>query len=473
MPAMLKRLRLQLTLLYILAALTCIVLLNLGSYHLLTGYFQQTTDLAMQHKMAHEFRLLGAPLPEELLAADSDWLSNRSLLLPAAPRSPVPASSPPHGDRDNRASEEIAEDYSESFYDGELAAIFVLPLNAAGNLVFDPNPYTPPLQPDAEAAAAALEQGHDWRTIRLENGTSVRLLTYRLTRSDGPAVLQLGRTLIDQERVLGQLLGILLGIGGGIMLVLGVVSWWLAGRSLLPAQQAWERQQTFVANASHELRTPLALIRASAEAALRRLPADLMRPQQLIGDIVQECDHLTRLLHDLLLLSRLDARRLHLERVAIALPDLLDDLQHQTAHLASSRQVAVQVGKTDGMAWGDPTRLRQVLLILLDNALQYTPPGGSIEMAAQPASQQIQISVRDTGCGIAPEHLPHIFERFYRVESSHNTSNGTSSSGLGLAIARMLIEAQQGTMHITSQVQQGTCVTVTLPAAPKASHAAG
>lgn len=464
MSKMLRKLRLRLTLLYLLVALAFISLLSMGTYRLLGTYFQHTTDLGMRHKMAHEFRLLGAPLPAELVDADRDWFANRDMMFPDA--TSVSDSSLEGQSRTMLGADEryrLGADYAEQFYDGELSAIFVLPLNASGELVFNPNPYTPPLAPNAEAAAAALTNGVDWRTVRLEDGTTVRLLTYRLTRDDGPALLQLGRALIDQERTLYQVMLILLGLGGISVIALGVGSWWLAGRSLVPAQQAWERQQTFVANASHELRTPLALIRTSAEACLRRLPADLTRPRQLLEDIVGESDHLTRLIQDLLLLSRLDAAQLQLEHTAVELPLLLEDLQRQIEPLAAEKQIQLQVGEATGTVWGDPTRLRQVLLILLDNALQHTPAGGSIKVVARPQPRHIQVEVHDTGNGIAAEHLPRIFERFYCVDPAR--TSGRNGTGLGLSIAKMLVEAQRGQITIASQVGKGTRVTLTLPAA--------
>lgn len=436
MTTMLKGLRWRLTLLYLLTALAFIVLLSVGTYRLLNNYFQRTTDLALQHKMAHEFRLFGAPVPPELVVTDQDTYSVH-------------------------AAGVAVEDTKEA-YNSEFSAIFVLPLNTNGDLVYNPNPFTPLIVPDKEAVAVALIQGYDWRTTTLGDGTQVRLLTYRLTRDDGPAVLQLGRDLIDQEHVLNQLLVIFLALGGSSAVMLGFASWWLAGRSLGPAQRAWERQQTFVANASHELRTPLALIRASAEAIQRRMQPIESRPQRLLDDIVGECDHMTRLVNDMLLLSRLDTGRLQLERVAITLPDLFDDLQRQLGHLADAQQI--QLTMTDGHAgtvWGDPARLRQVLLIVLDNALQHTPPGGVVRITTQRHTQQVSISIADTGCGIPPEHLPHVFERFYRVDSSR--TNGSNGTGLGLSIAKALVEAQQGTIAVTSRVDTGTQVTLTLP----------
>ncbi|MEN9937501.1 MAG: hypothetical protein RLZZ387_4080, partial [Chloroflexota bacterium] len=286
--------------------------------------------------------------------------------------------------------------------------------------------------------------------------------TYRLTGEGGPAALQLGRVLSDQEQVLGQLTFGLLTLGSMSMVLVGVASWWLAGGALRPAQEAWERQQRFIASASHELRTPLTLIRASAEVALRGAGADADQ-RELLGDVLAESDHMRRLVDDLLTLSRLDSGRMPLALVPVELPPLLAELQRQVARLGDERGVAVAVVGAAGSVHADPERLRQVLLILLDNALRHTPAGGQVALAAAGVGRLIRLSVSDTGCGIAPEHLPHIFERFYRADPARGRESG--NAGLGLAIASTLVEAMGGQIGATSTLGRGTTVWLTLPAA--------
>lgn len=451
---MLSGLRLRLTGLYMMAALALLLLVGGGSYRLLDYYFRLTTDLALKHKMAHEFRLLGAPLPAELAAADQAWHANGDRLLPVNPATPVGG---------GPGVDTPADISNEEAYDGELAAIFTLPLSADGRLLFDPNPYSPPVSPDTQALTSALATGADLRTVRLADGTRVRLLTYRLTRPDGPPVLQLGRTLADQDRVLAQLLVSLWGFGGVGAVLLGVGSWWLAGRSVVPAQRAWEQQQTFVANASHELRAPLTLIRASVEVAARGIPDDRAQAQ-LLEDALQECDHMSRLVDDLLLLSRLDARQLNLERQTVSLPELLGGIQRQAGRLADERGIQLLTVSLAGCVWADPTRLRQVILILIDNALRHTPAGGTIGLETRAQGRQTQVVVSDTGPGIAPEHMPHVFERFYRAGGARNGGGG-ESSGLGLSIAKALVEAQHGQIRLESQPGKGTRVILSFPTA--------
>jgi signal transduction histidine kinase len=266
--------------------------------------------------------------------------------------------------------------------------------------------------------------------------------------------------LNDQHRLVEQLLFVVLVLGAVSAICVGIGSWWVAGQSLRPAYQAWEHQLTFISNASHELRTPLTLLRSSTEVVLRELPEANTDHRALLSDVVAECDHMSRLVDDLLLLSRLDARRLPLELSAVDAPELLADVARQMGRLATERGVELVVSCTDGTIWADRTRTRQVLLILLDNALRHTPSMGTIVLGAHPHGKQIGIEVADTGEGIAPEHLPRLWERFYRPDPAR-TDGG---SGLGLSIAQALVTAQHGTITMTSTVGRGTQVRVVLPA---------
>ncbi len=508
----LRALRWQFALLYASAAAVIIALVGGGAYLALARYFEQVTDLALRHKMAHEFYSLNAPLPADLASADADWSilrargsraadSSRMLTTEEAAQiaQAVRGSSARRVNlEDQRYYEVEMEDGSEVYLDAysgqiiglevkggeaaersaslalsagsptgafeaELASIFVLPLDAQGRILFNPNPAALPVIVDREALAAALKQGFDLRTVTMRDGQRVRLLTYRLTRSDGPAALQLGRVLTDQTSALNQLLLGLLTFGVIGAVAVGVVGWWQAGRAIRPAEEAWSRQMRFIANASHELRAPLALIRASAEVALREVEnAD---QHALLSDVVSEADHMRRLVDDLLTLSRLDGGSLALHRQSLALVDFLAHFLRKVERLGEERNVHIALSKASGNVWADPDRLHQVLLILLDNALRYTPAGGSITLAAEPVGKMVRLSVHDTGCGIAPEQLPHVFERFYRADQARARAGEHSNAGLGLSIAKGLVEAHGGKIGIESALNVGTTVWFTLPAA--------
>ncbi len=436
-------------------------LIGAGAYGLVRYHFARTTDLALQHTMVYQLRLLGATPSRELEAADREWYATRGTLPTALP---VVA-------RSSGESEEEGEGggvrlglsgVSEEAFDSELAAIFVLPLDSQGGLLSSTPSTGFPIAPVGEAVAAALAHGSDWRTMRLTDGSRVRLLTYGVAADDRPAALQVGRSLADQDRILRQLLVGLLLLGVPSLAALGAASWWLAGRSLLPAQQAWDRQQAFVANASHELRTPLTLMRASAEVALRGLRAGDRR-RELLQDILAETDHMNRLVEDQLLLARLDAGEVALSLGPVPLDELMAEVHRQFVRIAEERGVRLLLGSAAGEAIGDLTRLRQLLLILLDNALAHTPHGGSITMGAAVSMDAVAIVVSDTGRGIPAEHLPRVFDRFYRADEG--SLQGPGGSGLGLAIAKALVEAQGGQIRLESRLGRGTRVTLTLPRA--------
>jgi signal transduction histidine kinase len=479
---MLKRLRWQLTLLYLLAALSLVALVGFGSYSLVKFYFDRETDQALQYKMAEQFGSYNLPLPPDLVRAEQVWLeiNGRPAVAPTAaqPRPVVEHESEQEGHDEDEGEERSEsatpgsskpqrEEADEDSYDGQLASIFSLPLDANGNLISGANP--PPLTfyRDEEASRAALLNGQDLRTISLADGSRVRLLTYRTNSPQGPVLLQLGRMLTDQDRVLDQFLAGLLILGSASSVLLGLGSWWLSGRSLGPAQKAWDQQQAFISNASHELRTPLTLIKASAEVGLRSQPDGEV--EGLLQDILDESDYMNSMVDDLLLLSRLDARRLTFSREYVALPAILEDTARQVEVLAGEKGINLRLGNLEGGVYGDRARIRQALLVLLDNAMRFTPPGGTIGLETSERGRWRQIVVRDNGSGIPTEHLPHIFERFFQADP--NSQGLMRSNGLGLSIAKGIIEAQGGQIHIESRVGEGTRAVLELPSAAQEPRA--
>lgn len=447
---MLRSLRWKLTFLYLVIAISLVGLVGIGTYVLIDRYFQQTTDLALRYKMANQFRILGLDVPTELQKAETTWLQNNNRTNPATPTA-----------RSNEESHEEEHGKTESGYDydAELAAIFVVSLDQAGQPIQTSNAVTPPVVNESAVVMSTLQTGKDLRTVNIPGQGRLRVLTYR-TGVTNPAIMQTGRLLNDQDRALEQYILFLVLLGSVATVLQAFVSWWLAGRSLGPAQKAWDQQQTFVSNASHELRTPLTLIRASADYGLRtRSPEE---QSGLLQDILNECDYMDHLVDDLLLLSRLDARRLQLELTIVSVADLFTEIVHQVSKLADTGNISLVVGSNAGHVRADAARLRQILLILLDNALRFTPAGGSIHLDAHPEGKWMRIQVSDTGKGIEGRHLPHLFDRFYQVPTEGNESN--RSNGLGLSIAKALIDAQRGSIRIDSSPERGTVVSLLLPA---------
>lgn len=229
----------------------------------------------------------------------------------------------------------------------------------------------------------------------------------------------------------------------------------------------------FTADASHELRAPLALIYTAAEFSLRR-----ERPREELVDalekILREARHTTSLVDSLLLLARADSGDDTLQApVAINLSALCQDTADRAAELASTKGISVStdLGSTSLVINGDETALRRLLLILVDNAVKYTPAGGRIDVRLANEGNAAVIRIADTGIGIAATDLPHVFDRFWRADKVRSRAAG--GTGLGLAIARWIVDRHSGTISVSSELGKGAAFTVTLPLAPEATPPVG
>jgi heavy metal sensor kinase len=229
-------------------------------------------------------------------------------------------------------------------------------------------------------------------------------------------------------------------------------------------EHSFSEIRRFTADASHELRTPLTAIRTETEVALRQplSPADY---QQLLGSILEECERLTRLTDQLLTLSREDAGAAKPPLEPVELAALLDYVVETMRPLAEAKPLTLHfAAKGPIHIWGDGARLRQVFYNLLDNAIKYTPAGGSVEVRCEAQGKEAVVLVQDTGIGIPAEHLPRVFDRFYRVDKARSRDEG--GTGLGLSIARTIVTAHGGEIHLASTPGQGTTCTVRLPIEP-------
>lgn len=225
------------------------------------------------------------------------------------------------------------------------------------------------------------------------------------------------------------------------------------------------RIRQFTADAAHELRTPLAALRGNAEVALssKRPPEEL---RTAIAESIEEYDRLSRIADDLLLLARADAGQEFIRRARMRLDAAVDDVVDLFAPLAEARGISLQCS-ADEEVWieGDDGRLRQMVGNLLDNAIKHTPTGGRVDVNLTPSNGTAELTVRDTGAGIPPEHVPHVFDRFYRADRARTREGG---AGLGLAISRTIVEGHSGTIRLESGPGTGTTITVKLPAASAA-----
>lgn len=226
-------------------------------------------------------------------------------------------------------------------------------------------------------------------------------------------------------------------------------------------QQTFEREQRFSADVSHELRTPLTALKGRLSVALSQCRTAAAY-QETLRSIEPEVDRLIRLSSDLLLLSQLE-RGAQWQPETVDLSELLAAIAEQMQPLADLKAVYLSINIAPTMSLqGQSEHLIRLFLNLLDNAIKHTPPEAKVQLTAQTQGSTHQISIRDSGPGIAAEHLPHLFDRFYRVESDR--SRRTGGAGLGLAIAQEIAHLHGGHIQAQSQSQQGSVFTVFLPA---------
>lgn len=339
------------------------------------------------------------------------------------------------------------------------------------------------------------------------DGVHLRVLTYPLIVLPEQQVvgyLQLANSLEPVDRTLESLLLVL--FAGGLLAIgaAALVGWTTAGTALRPLEQVtdtalqisraddlsrripmkgeprdevgqliqafnetierleklFESQRRFLADVSHELRTPLTAIRGNVDLIRRMGTADA----ESLDAITSDVDRMTRMVRDLLMLAQAESGKLPLAKEDIELDTLLLEVFHQAKVLSQDRVEVRLAAEDQARVMGDRDRLKQVLLNLVANALEHTPAGGGVRLGLACVGEWARLTVSDTGSGIPKEELPHIFERFYRVDRSrHRSARG--GAGLGLSIAYWLTRSHQGRLEVDSEVGKGTTFSVWLPRA--------
>jgi len=345
-----------------------------------------------------------------------------------------------------------------------------------------------------------------FETIHTLGPTPIRLLTYPLIIDGKIAdIVQVGEGLSTMENALERLRLMLLIFSPLAVSILCFGGWFLTGVLLEPVvritraarrinagnlsqrihvedtkdelaqlaetfnsmlarlEDSFNRTKQFTADASHELRTPLAILKGETEVALHwgKDPEELRRT--LVSNL-EEIDRMGRIIEDLLLLAKSEAGEMRLDIREFSLGDLLQDLYLQGKTLGEPKNIdmALQLQVTEDIRIkGDQFQLHRLLLNLVNNAIKYTPENGHVEIRLAVEGDEAVLAVADNGIGIAAEHLPHLFERFYRVDEARNRAEG--GTGLGLAIVKSIAEAHEGRVEIESTPGQGSVFSVHLP----------
>jgi signal transduction histidine kinase len=361
-----------------------------------------------------------------------------------------------------------SDDYSYTLT-GPRAGVTPLLVDPQGNVV--PNPRMAALPaglPDkASLAAVTKPSDQDVRDVTLPDGTPCRVMSY-FSLAEPTYKVQLVQNRTGEVGLLNILGAVLLG-GGLIALLASLLAGYLyAGRALVPIrasidrrQAALQRQREFAANASHELRTPITVIAASVEDLKRNRRSKVEDVGEALGDIDAEVRHMTALVEDMLLLARTDSGVVQVERVSLDMADIAVDAACMLAPLGQERGVKVVLDPLPAPVTGDPLRLRQLVTILVDNAIGHSPAGSTVTTWVRPEAGGALLQVDDQGSGIKPEDLPRLFERFWRADNA--PAGGT---GLGLAIAKWIVDQHGGTIGAFNRPGSGASFWARLPNVP-------
>ena len=268
---------------------------------------------------------------------------------------------------------------------------------------------------------------------------------------------------IQQDRdTLARLGTILILVGLAGILIVFVSSLFLAGRALVPIRKSWERQQNFVADASHELRSPLAVMQTNLELVMGNRDETVDSQSKWLENVQIENRRMAKLVTDLLFLARADSNQQTVEKTFFPLHKVVHEVIGSFEALAAKKGIQLEMYLEQDIEFlGDEDRLKQLAVILLDNAIKYTPLGGKASVSLKQRDSQVELTVSDTGVGIEKEHLGKIFDRFYRVDKARSRDIG--GTGLGLSIAEWIVREHKGSIQVSSSPGAGSSFKVLLP----------
>ncbi|AFY55692.1 histidine kinase [Rivularia sp. PCC 7116] len=308
-------------------------------------------------------------------------------------------------------------------------------------------------------------QNQLWQTIKDDAGNSYHQISLSLQAKNNLnwGYLQVGRNIADVNSYMDAVkLSLLIGLPMAMIMV-AIASWWLSGLAMRPIYQSYRQIQQFTADAAHELRTPLAAIQATVDSAFLAPNLHAAEIWDILRTIKRQNQRITNLVTDLLMLSRFDRDSISLQVEVCCLNDIINDLIEEFAAMAIAAKVnlisTIKVDKPINII-GDSEQLYRLFSNLIVNAIQYTSPGGKVDVVLESYENEAVIQVRDTGIGIPNRELSHIFDRFYRVNDDR--SRHTGGSGLGLAIAQAIIKSHRGSLNVESEVGKGSIFTVEL-----------
>jgi two-component system, OmpR family, sensor histidine kinase CiaH len=348
-------------------------------------------------------------------------------------------------------------------FGGNTSGTFAMAIDADGNNL-GRGIALPPGLPVRDSLAAAIDKGTDVRPAAI-GALPIRAMTERVDSPVGVVYIQVIQDRTAEQQTLDAILRVLF-VGGAVVVLVSVAFGAIyARRALVPIREsldsqrtALRRQRDFAADASHELRTPLTVIRSSVEH-LRRNRGEAAATTEALDDIDAEVGQMTALVDDLLLLARSDSGAITLSRMPVDIGDVAADGAGAMAKPAADRGVSLALDPEPAIVRGDQARLRQLIVILVDNAIRHTPRGGSVLVRVRADHRDVTLEVDDDGPGIRPADMPQIFDRFWRAPGAQ--AGGT---GLGLAIAKSIVDLHDGRITVSNRPKGGARFMVRLPA---------
>lgn len=329
----------------------------------------------------------------------------------------------------------------------------------------DGKPVKPSIAPDWIRAAAirAAQSGRVDENRELPEEKTLRLHAERFTLASGaPMVAVAVADRVELEDRYAALIGVFGAASLAALLLVAAGGSILVGKSAEPVERTMEQMRRFMADAAHELRTPITVLRSRAEVALQQ-PRDASSYVSALQGVESESIRLGRIVDDLLTLARADAGERPIDHERFLLDEVVLDAAAAASAMAQSKSVTIVVGDGDGCpVYGDSILVRQLVMILLDNAIKFTPAGGTIHLRVFADDGRSSLVVEDDGIGIPAGQLPHIYERFYRGDPARERSEG---AGLGLSIARWIADAHGAEIEISSRDGSGTRAEIRFPSA--------
>ena len=255
---------------------------------------------------------------------------------------------------------------------------------------------------------------------------------------------------------------ILVIVNIGILAVSGLLGYFLAGRTLKPIKSMVDEQNRFITDASHELRTPLAALKSSMEVFLRDNTTTIKEARNLVKGSIEDVDNLTSLSDSLLQLSSYQKSNENMKFEKVDLSEIAKEAVNKVESLAKNKKITLQSDISLCEILGNKFSLKDLLVILLDNAIKYSKEGGSVALSMKKIDGFIQLVVTDKGIGLEEKDIKLIFDRFYRVDESRSDA-GVRGYGLGLSIAKRIVEIHSGSISVESKINEGSTFIVTLP----------